>query len=437
MPPDFGLYSAITGGGADFDQMRKDAMQNLVISQQMRNDAIAQQQEKMKVMGAISKELNTSAEIAAEFQGPDKQRFVDREEAIRKKNIISTLQENNNDLLMFSWSGGDAALDKYHRELIGSEEFRNGKDNSANIKLGAAATMKGEMLRPVDVTYPGGTVQKKVPWHDAFDLWQQGVIKKLPFNGSVPMGEVDPLKFLAIERPAAENKWGGHVSVEFLAHDLLSLYPNYTPEDAMEQAKLHEDPKHPGRTHLLWGNVIPRGGGGGGGDFWNKQALQQANVLARYQYLKQSLKDPALARNIIMNQPYKGGFISGYNIVPKGTLTQQGNKLIPTTEDVATITVTLKDKHGYYEEQETMPLNQSNGYGLQFLNRLANINREGTQQFVDPEPFNQIYQSDPDFFPGAGGTGTKYYQNGVEVDVSGLKPETIKALIASGQLQSK
>jgi len=400
--PDFALYDSLNVA-PHFDVRRRDAMANLTIAKQMKDDAIAQMQERMKAMASISDALNETTDAEKTFLDPDAERLKAKENEIRRKNIIEPLQSNNNDALMFEMSGGDAFKKKYHRELVGSEEFRNGVENAQNYKLGVAATMKGEILSPVEVEFPGGTKQT-VPWHDAVDLYNQKVIKKLPFKSSAPLAEFDPLDFMKFEIPDADMKHKGFVGLKYLADRIQAGNPklNLTDEQAMEQAKLYQNKDVQGASMFTWGRRLPHSSGLS--SFYAKQGEQQQNTLQRYQYLKQGIKtNPALIGQIVMNQPYNGGIITGFKIHPQGVPIKAigTNKMFTPSSPIALIEYTTKNKHGnFIKEQDEIRLTKENDYGFQLFNKLANINREGTAQFVNPEELNAIYQSDPEYFGG-------------------------------------
>lgn len=275
----------------DFKQRRLDSMQNITIATRMRDDAVAEMQERMKAMGLLSSQMNKQAEMQAEMLPADAERFKAANEKLME-GVIGELSKVNNDPNMLRMMSPQIT-DKYARDLISSPELRAAKENKKNFDLGTAAIQKGEMVDDVEVEYDGGT-KETVPWLEALDLHQQGVIKKLPFKSAVPMAEINAMKFLGVEMPSAEAKYKGKVSENYVADLIQAENPRYTREQALKQAKLFADPSTPGATHFLWGRVIPRyqGGSSSSGLAWEKYMDKINSVKSVTDNLHRAMFDP-------------------------------------------------------------------------------------------------------------------------------------------------
>jgi hypothetical protein len=276
----------------DFKQRRLDSMQNITIATRMRDDSIAEMQERLKAMGLISTQLNKEAELQAEMLPADAERFKSAHEKLMT-GVVDELGKYNNDPNMLRMMAPQVA-DKYSRDLISSPELRSAKENRKNFDLGTAAIQKGDMVDDVEIEYPGGT-KETVPWIEAVDLHQQGAIKKLPFKSSMPVAEVNPLKFLNIEMPSAEGKYKGKVSLGYVADVIQAENPRYTRDQAMKQANLYADPETPGATHFLWGRVIPRYQGGGGSSLADMKYMDKIqSVKSVTDNLHRAMFDPSM-----------------------------------------------------------------------------------------------------------------------------------------------
>lgn len=266
-------------------------MQNITIATRMRDDAVAEMQERMKAMGLLSSQMNKHAEMQAEMLPADAERFKAANEKLME-GVIGELSKVNNDPNMLRMMSPQIT-DKYARDLISSPELRAAKENKKNFDLGTAAIQKGEMVDDVEVEYDGGT-KETVPWLEALDLHQQGVIKKLPFKSAVPMAEINAMKFLGVEMPSAEAKYKGKVSENYVADLIQAENPRYTREQALKQAKLFADPSTPGATHFLWGRVIPRyqGGSSSSGLAWEKYMDKINSVKSVTDNLHRAMFDP-------------------------------------------------------------------------------------------------------------------------------------------------
>lgn len=266
-------------------------MQNITIATRMRDDAVAEMQERMKAMGLLSSQMNKQAEMQAEMLPADAERFKAAHEKLME-GVIGELSKVNNDPNMLRMMSPQIT-DKYARDLISSPELRAAKENKKNFDLGTAAIQKGEMVDDVEVEYDGGT-KETVPWLEALDLHQQGVIKKLPFKSAVPMAEINAMKFLGVEMPSAEAKYKGKVSENYVADLIQAENPRYTREQALKQAKLFADPSTPGATHFLWGRVIPRyqGGSSSSGLAWEKYMDKINSVKSVTDNLHRAMFDP-------------------------------------------------------------------------------------------------------------------------------------------------
>lgn len=289
--PDNSYYNALNAH-PDYATRRRDAMQNLLIAEKMRDAAMQQLQDRYKAMGLVANQLTESAKMQSEMLPADAERFkVSNEKWMNE--VINELGKYNNDPNMLQLMTPQV-ISKYQRNLIGSEELRDAKQNQQNYALGSAAIQKGDLVQDVEVEYPGGT-KEKVPWLEAVDLHAKGVIKKLPFTSSMPVAEINPLKFLAIEMPKAERAGRGKVSVNYLADLIQAENPRYTKEQAMQQAKLHADPQNPEYTNFLWGNIKPHGYGGGLTPYQNMQFQQRLqSVKSITDNLHRALFDPSM-----------------------------------------------------------------------------------------------------------------------------------------------
>lgn len=262
--PDFGLYTGLLAS-PNYQVRRQDAAQNIILAKQMRDDAVAQMQERMKSMGVISEYLNKSAEVQNELLPQDAERVKQKDLKLRE-GFISRLQEVNNDPVMFRMMGGDAEMDKYARDLSGSEELKTGLTNKKNYTAGAAALMKGDFIYDVEVEFAGGT-KSKLPYVEALDLFNQGIIKKLPFVGSGELASIDPTDYLKIETPDADLKHKGFVGLQFIADSIQANNPHLhlTDEQALQQARVYANPDVKGASKFLWGRRLPHTSGGGVG----------------------------------------------------------------------------------------------------------------------------------------------------------------------------
>lgn len=274
----------------DFKQRRLDSMQNITIATRMRDDAVAEMQERMKAMGLLSSQMNKQAEMQAEMLPADAERFKAAHEKLME-GVIGELSKVNNDPNMLRMMSPQIT-DKYARDLISSPELRAAKENKKNFDLGTAAIQKGEWVAPVEIEYDGGT-KEKVPWIEAVDLHQQGVIKKLPFMRARPMPEINPLKLLGTERPPAEDKYKGFVSKKFLADIIQAENPDYPREDVMDMVERFSNPEVSGATQLVWGRVIPRyQSNGNSGLAWEKYMDKINSVKSVTDNLHRAMFDP-------------------------------------------------------------------------------------------------------------------------------------------------
>lgn len=385
--PNAPFYNALNVS-PDYNARRSDQMQNLAIAKQMRDDQIAQMQQRMKVMGHVSDLLTTESEVQAQMLPADAERFKAAHDKLMKP-LVQTLQKYNNDPQMLQMMEPQA-LGQFERGLNSSEELRNAKENLKNFQLGTAAIQKGEMVDPVEIEYPGGT-KETVPWHEAVDLHNQGIIKKLPFKSSMPMAELDPTKFLSHETPDADLKHKGYVGENYVADVIQAQNPRYTRDQAIAQAKLFTNPQVPGATNFIWGRRLPHTSGGGQTVFDKKGEAYQQLVFDRLNFINNVLPHDQTSLQQI---PYNGGTINHVRIKPIGSKVDRivKGKKIPTTLRQPLMLIDYVKKDSYGEDshfQGEIPLPVDDPTGIQAYNKLLNVNRESSEQFVNPEDMSR------------------------------------------------
>lgn len=265
--PGAAFYNGLNAS-PDYAARRRDAMENITIATRMRDDALDQLKERIKAMGLVSAQLEETAQKASEMLPADAERFKAAHENLLKP-VIAELSKYNNDTHMLQLMAPEV-VSKYKRGLLESQELRDAKQNLKNFALGTEAIQKSEWVAPVEIEYPEGT-KEKVPWIEAVDLHNKGVIKKLPFSRAHPMPEVNPLKFLSIEMPTADAKHKGYVGKEFLVDVMSAENPAIPREDIEQMADLYDNPEVKGATKFIWGRIQPHGSGGGYGNWLAQQ----------------------------------------------------------------------------------------------------------------------------------------------------------------------
>ena len=211
MGADWGLYSALRGTD-NWAQKRKDKMDSLMFLEKREQRAQQDLQKQTELEAGMQEYFDkiSSLDALAEDQG----RIQDEEKKARR-DIYKGLAAVNGNLKTYMTTGGVSALGKYKRDVLNSDAVRNAALNKVNMTNFVKDKSDGKYIKNVEVDVPEMEADGKTPklkngvpvtkreavgMERALEMFQKGIITKLPYSGAEVKVKLDPTKFSAVTK---------------------------------------------------------------------------------------------------------------------------------------------------------------------------------------------------------------------------------------------
>lgn len=211
MGADWGLYSALRGTD-NWAQKRKDKMDSLMFLEKREQRAQQDLQKQTELEAGMQEYFDkiSSLDALAEDQG----RIQDEEKKARR-DIYKGLAAVNGNLKTYMTTGGVSALGKYKRDVLNSDAVKNAALNKVNMTNFVKDKSDGKYIKNVEVDVPEMEADGKTPklkngvpvtkreavgMERALEMFQKGIITKLPYSGSEVKVKLDPTKFSAVTK---------------------------------------------------------------------------------------------------------------------------------------------------------------------------------------------------------------------------------------------
>ena len=206
MGADWGLYSALRGQD-NWAQKRQDKMQNLMILERREQKAQGELEKQMQLEQGMQNYFDEISKIDALAE--DQGRIQEKEKEARR-NIYKGIAAVNGNLKSYMSTGGLSALSEYKRDIMGSDAVKNAALNKVNMSNFIKDKSEGKYIRNVEVEVPvmeadgvtpkvvnGEIVTEKqtVSMEKQAQMFKDGIITKLSYNGAERKVKLDPLKF--------------------------------------------------------------------------------------------------------------------------------------------------------------------------------------------------------------------------------------------------
>ncbi len=287
---DFGLYNALRGTD-DWRGKRQDKAMNLLAAE--KREARAQQDVAQRA--AAESDINKYMEELQNLEVlPEDQERVSQAEKHARQKVVAGIAQNNGDLNQFMSSGGTTILGEYKNAVMGSEEVKQAGVNKINLQNYIKQDSKGNQRHKfVDVDVPifdeegnqVGTEKQKMSFQDQYNLYKEGKIKQLNYNGS-------------------ENK------VNIGVEDFSRLYKNpnniYQEDNFVTQSNIYTKALSKGASEEQAREISERyvQMHNEGGDAWRWNAGDPYELALRTEKLRQ-IKAAAKAKAASANAPSK------------------------------------------------------------------------------------------------------------------------------------
>lgn len=211
MGADWGLYSALRGTD-NWAQKRKDKMDSLMFLEKREQRAQQDLQKQTELEAGMQEYFDkiSSLDALAEDQG----RIQDEERKARR-DIYKGLAAVNGNLKTYMTTGGVSALGKYKRDVLNSDAVKNAALNKVNMTNFVKDKSDGKYIKNVEVDVPEMEADGKTPklkngvpvtkreavgMERALEMFQKGIITKLPYSGSEVKVKLDPTKFSSVTK---------------------------------------------------------------------------------------------------------------------------------------------------------------------------------------------------------------------------------------------
>jgi len=206
MGADWGLYSALRGQD-NWAQKRQDKMQSLMMLERREQKSQQDLDKQMQLEQGMQNYFDEIAKIDALAE--DQGRIQEKEKEARRS-IYKGIAAVNGNLKAYMSTGGLSALSEYKRDILGSDAVKNAALNKVNMSNFIKDKSEGKYVKNVEVEIPvmeedgvtpkienGEPVTEKqtVTMEKQAQLFRDGVITKLEYNGAEKKVKLDPLKF--------------------------------------------------------------------------------------------------------------------------------------------------------------------------------------------------------------------------------------------------
>jgi hypothetical protein len=211
MGADWGLYSALRGTD-NWAQKRQDKMQSLMFLEKREQRAQQDLQKQTELEAGMQQYFDQIANLDALAE--DQGRIQDEEKKARR-DIYKGIAAVNGNLKTYMTTGGVSAIGKYKRDVLGSDAVKNAALNKVNMTNFIKDKSDGKYIKNVEVDIPvmeadgktpklknGVPVTKKeaVGMERALEMFQKGIITKLPYSGAEVKVKLDPTKFSSVTK---------------------------------------------------------------------------------------------------------------------------------------------------------------------------------------------------------------------------------------------
>ncbi len=206
MGADWGLYSALRGQD-NWAQKRQDKMQSLMMLERREQRSQQDLEKQMQLEQGMQNYFDEISKIDALAE--DQGRIQEKEKESRRS-IYRGIAAVNGNLKAYMSTGGLSALSEYKRDVLGSDAVKNAALNKVNMSNFIKDKSEGKYVRNVEVEVPvmeadgvtpkvvnGEVVTEKqtVSMEKQAQMFKDGIITKLSYNGAERKVKLDPLKF--------------------------------------------------------------------------------------------------------------------------------------------------------------------------------------------------------------------------------------------------
>ena len=257
MGADWGLYSALRGQD-NWAQKRQDKMQNLMMLERRESKAQQELEKQAQLEQGMQSYFDEISKLdaLAEDQGR-----IQEEEKKARRNIYKGIAAVNGNLKSYMSTGGISALSEYRRTILNSDSVKNAALNKVNMSNFIKDKSEGKYIKRVDVDIPvmengkpkldknGNPVTKRenITMEEEIQLFRDGVINKLTYNGAERKVKLDPLKFSKTTKNPADPYTAYAVTTDDIYNYAIEqgASKEYANEVAVEYGKSKIKSKQP------------------------------------------------------------------------------------------------------------------------------------------------------------------------------------------------
>lgn len=196
MALDVNLYNAIRQESL-YDKKKQNAAENMMLQEKMLQRQQKKEAEQLHMQESREIFLDQIQQTINQFLPEDADR-IKQVEMQQRQSVYNAVKDAGGDMKRFYMMGGHKVLRDYKNSIMNSEQVTKGLKNRSQMQQISKDFSEGKIFHDVtvDVTTESGEKEKRqVSVNEALDLFRNGYIDHIPYNGSEKPVDVDFTKF--------------------------------------------------------------------------------------------------------------------------------------------------------------------------------------------------------------------------------------------------
>jgi len=196
MALDTNLWNAIKQESF-YDKKKQNAAENMMLQEKMLQKQQQKEQQQLQLQESREIFLDQIQQTVNQFLPADAAR-IKQVEAQQRTAVYDAVKESGGDMKRFYMMGGHKILREYKNSIMNSEEVTKGLRNKSKMEQINTDFSKSKLFHDVvvDVTTESGVKEKRsVPIGEMLELFQDGYIDDLSYQGSEDAVKIDFTKF--------------------------------------------------------------------------------------------------------------------------------------------------------------------------------------------------------------------------------------------------
>jgi hypothetical protein len=212
----YNLFNQLVGQESNYDKKVAAEQKNLEYAQQLEDRANKRVEDQMLNQDKVAAYMEEVDNKIGSLLPTDEAKIKELEKQKRQM-VIDGVANSQGDYKQFLLQGGAKTLREYKKSVMDSEEVVNGLYNKGVYDEINKALTDEQELKDISVQIKdgkGGYTQEVVDYNTMMELYKQGKVDKLGFNGGQKLVDIKPHTFAKTPNPNNGGKYAGFVTVE-------------------------------------------------------------------------------------------------------------------------------------------------------------------------------------------------------------------------------